>query len=454
MSSGDKTRAWRITRDCFLTILAAGLAGCSGTPISAERIAREHANQIGRLVAHTDEASQFPRLPAVASAADYVRFAVLNHRQVMAAYEEWRASVEAITPARSLPDPQFTLQPDITSGNTLAVMPGLMFDFMTRSKRAAMGREMAAGSEVAYRKYAAAVLKTAADVRKAWIELAYVNAALRLRADAVTQVNQALAVANASYSTGSGMATLDVQLGLFNRTAEVQSKIGALEDRRRQARVRFKAALGLAPEAADPSYPDFELRPTQLPSEPALWAAAERANPELATMRAMVDMAVADVEVARKSRTPDFGAGVMYDSMASPLPVRPNASVTLPIWRDKIAAIIAGAEAKRSAALARVEAERINLAAELAQMVYMVRESDRMIAFIDGTALPNLDHSLASAEAGYQSGMVAAGMIPETRLMAIDMRLERLDALREREAAVTDLLFMMAAVAPADAPLL
>jgi len=74
-----------------------------------------------------------------------------------------------------------------------------------------------------------------------------------------------------------------------------------------------------------------------------------------------------------------------------------------------------------------------------------------MLAYIDGTALPNLGRGLAFAEAGAQSGMAAPAMISETRLMAIDMRHERLDQLRQRELAAVDLALLTAAVAPADA---
>ncbi len=87
-------------------------------------------------------------------------------------------------------------------------------------------------------------------------------------------------------------------------------------------------------------------------------------------------------------------------------------------------------------------------------MLYMIRESDRMIAYLDGTALPNIDRIIASAEATYQTGMSGPAMIPDTRLMALNMRLERLAALREREIAATDLQVMTADVVPADSPLL
>jgi outer membrane protein TolC len=158
--------------------------------------------------------------------------------------------------------------------------------------------------------------------------------------------------------------------------------------------------------------------------------------------------------VARKAGTPDFTLGAMADLKADPLMVRPTATVTLPIWREKIRSNIAAAEARRDAAVARVSAEQLNMAAELAQMLYMVSESDRMIEYIDKTALPNYERLIASIEAGYQAGMTGPGMIPETRVMALAMRLERAAALRDRENAVTDLLLMTADIAPAGAPLL
>lgn len=397
-----------------------------------------------------------PALPELADnsgADEYLRYAMLKHPAVTAAFYDWRAAVEAITPARSLPDPQLTFEADI-SDTLMTFMPGIMFDFMTPGKRAAMGREAAAASEVTYRNYATTVLRTAAAVRKAWIELAYVDEALRLREASIGAIDQSAAVNAAEYSTGRGMASLEAQVLFQNQAAQLRATIAALEDRRAAARTRFKSTLGLTPDETDPPWPRIALTETPLPTETELWRAVKSLNPELASMRAMVDMAIAAVEVAQKTRTPDFSLGVMSDLKADPLMVRPTGTLTLPIWRDKIAATIAAAEARRDAAVARLDAEQLNLAAELAQMLYMVRESERMITYIETTALPNLDRSIASAEAAYQSGMSGPSMIPQTRLMALGMRLERVDALRQRETAVTDLLLMVADVAPADIPLL
>lgn len=420
------------------------LAGCKTVPAAAERGARERIESVGRGLA--PGRVQLPVLSAESSPGDYVRFAVLNHPAVFAAYSDWRAAVESIAPARALPDPQLTFQADI-AGTLMSLMPGVMFDLMAPRKRATMGREAAAGSEVVYRNYLVTVVRIAADVRKAWIELAFIEETTRLRDASLASIGQSAEIAGAEYATGRGMTTLDSQIRTSGEADRIRSEIATLGDRLHSAQTQFKSALGLAPADADPFWPRFPLTPTVLPSEAELWARVQSANPDLGKMRAMVEMAVAGEEIARNNRIPDFTAGLMADVKQAPWMWRPTATLTLPIWRGKIAGQMAVAKARREAAAANVDAERLNMAAELARMLFMVREADRMIAFIDHTALPNLDHTLASAAAAFQSGMGTPTMIPEARYMASNMRIERLAALRERELAVTGLLLMTTDVA-------
>ena len=431
-------------------LLALVLAGCSVAPSIGEREADAHVERIGGTFR---PAGQKPVLPALAPdspPADYVRFAVLNHPSVEAAYDDWRASVAAIAPARALPDPQFTFQADVW--NTLmSFMPGLMFDFMASGKRSVMAGEASAESMVQYRAFVTSALTTAADARKAWIDLASVDETIRLREAALASLGQSSALAGADYATGRGMATLEAQVRLGNEIAKAGADLDTLRDRRASARTLLKSALGLGPADADPPWPTAALAPTTLPGEDELWRRAQASNPELARMRAMVEMAVAGVEVARRAATADFSLGAManvLDTQADPRMVRPVASITLPIWREKIAGNIAAAEGRSEAAGARERAAQIALAAELAQMLYTVHESDRMIAYIDRTGLPNLERIITSAEAGYQTGMSGATTIPDTRLMELDMALERVAALREREMAATDLSLLTADAAP------
>ena len=433
-------------------LMAAGavfFAGCASQPSRAEKSVRDDLHATGAALLREQGRPALPMLRADSPAGEFVRYAVLNHPAVLAAYYDWRARVEEIAPARSLPDPSLTFEADIAD-TLMTFMPGLMFDFMGPGKRAAMGREAIAAANVARRTYISTVVNTAAAAQKAWIDLVFTNEALQLRESSLGALERSIEIANIDYTTGRGMGTLSDQVRLTNDLGKMRSELATLTDRRTATRVRFKSVLGLAPADPDPAWPQAVLAPTPLPNEDELWHRASAANAELGQMRAMVEMAVAGVEVARKAGRPDFTLGLMADLKADPLMFRPTATLKLPIWREKIAATIAAAEARRDASIARVTAEQLNLAAELAQMLYMVREANRMIDYIDGTALPNFERAIMTAEAGYQSGMTSPAMIPETQLMALAMRLERAAALRDRETAVTDLMLLTADVAPAD----
>ncbi len=437
-----------------VTLVAALLmSGCVGA-LPSEQAAREQVARIGRqLPSLGAKSAALPRGQADSSFAEYARYAVLNHPAVAAGYQDWQAAVESIVPSRALPDPKFTFEADVAD-TLMTVMPGLMFDFMTPGKRTAMAQEATATSQIAYRAYVSAVLSVASEVRKSWIELAYVEEAIRLREASLAALTQAATVAEAEYSTGKGMATLENPIRIANAAARLRSELATLQDRLIAGRATFKATLGLLPTEGDPVWPHPVLVVTKLPSEEELWHRILSANPELARMRAMVDMAMANVAVARTAGTPDFSLGAMADLQASPLMVRPTAQISLPVWRGKIASILASAEARRDAAVARVMAEQLTMAAQLAQMLYMVRESDRMIAYLDDTALPGNERVVATVEAGYQSGMTGLAMIPETKLMSLGMLLERAAALRDRETAVNGLLLMVSDVGLADSPLL
>ena len=138
------------------------LAGCRTIAPAPERAARDHLAAVGHELPPAQ--ARLPMPGAESQPAEYVRFALLKHPAVFAAYSEWRAAVESIAPARALPDPQITFQADI-AGTVTSLMPGVMFDLMVPGKRAAMAREATAASEVAYREYVGTVVRTAADVR-------------------------------------------------------------------------------------------------------------------------------------------------------------------------------------------------------------------------------------------------------------------------------------------------
>ena len=380
--------------------------------------------------------------------ADYVRFSLLHHPAVAAARHDWEAAQHSVIPAKSLPDPQLTFQADIAS-TVMSLMPGVMLELMGAGKRAAMGREAEAALAVARAQYSGTLVRVAAETRRALVELAYLDAAVALREAAADTAEQRAQLAASTYAAGRGMdASLGAQLEAADTAERFRSEAAELIVRRVAARASLKSALGLPPEAVDPAWPRHHLSATPLPSADELWQRVQSANPDLARMRAMVEMAVAGVAVARRGGSPDFAVGIMTDIKAAPWMWRPSATMTLPVWRTKIRETIAAAEARRESAAARVSAEQLDIAAALARMLAMVAEADRMIGYLDQSALSSIAQQRRTAESVYRTGAGSAAMVLEASAMELAMQSERLAALREREFAVIDLLAMTAGVAP------
>ncbi len=414
----------------ILTFLGSTLVGASKNEVAP----RNEAPSAPLPVLTTDSAPE-----------DFVRFALMNHPAVSAAWQDWRAARHSIAPSKALPDPQLTFQADIAS-TIMSLMPGVMFELMGSGKRAAMGREAEAGATVARAQYSVTLVRVAAETRRALLELAYLDEAVALRHAAVAAAEQREQLAASEYATGRGMdASLSAQVQAANTAARLRSEAAALDERRSAARARLKAALGLQAGAPDPAWPRHHLSATPLPAADELWQRVQSANPDLARMRAMVEMTVAGIEVARRGGSPDFTVGLMTDVKAAPWMWRPTATMTLPIWRTKIRETIAAAEARHDAAVARLSAEQLDMAAELARMLAMVREADRMIEYLDRSALPSVQRQRFAAESGYRTGGTGAAMIVESGAMELAMQAERLAALRERELAVVDLLAMATA---------
>src|SRR4029077_15378023 len=122
----------------------------------------------------------------------------------------------------------------------------------------------------------------------------------------------------------------------------------------------------------------FESTPADLTADKLL-ADALAQNNRLRAMEAEVRAAEASIILARKARIPDSSVGVMADVKMSPTLYRPVATVSLPIWRDKIAAQIAEAQANKRSAEARLSGEQIALAVHCAEKSYVSREASRTL---------------------------------------------------------------------------
>jgi len=427
------------------------LAGCVGVRTEGEKRAQRDQELVGRTYRPSGERPALPKLGTNALLHDFLLFAMLNQPQVEAAYYDWAASVRRITVERSLPDPRLTFQSDIAD-TVMSLMPGLMMDFPGPGKLKAAAGVATAESEARYFVFENAMLQTAFALKKSYYELHFLDAKVSVNRETLQLVEQIEKLARTQNEVGK--VTLQDVLRAQIEQERITTEINNLEDSRNPLLAQFKAALGMKAEDAAPPMPHkFESTPLDLTSD-GLWATALTRNPRLKAMEAEVRRADASIRLAYKARVPDFNVGVEVDAKASPIFVTPQLGVTLPIWRDKIAAQIAEAQAGKRASEARLSAEQIALAVEFAEKSFMFREATRNLELLTERLLPKARQSLEVAQSGYVSGKVDFLNLLDAERTLLGFQLSEVEARVQRELALAELSLLILGTPPANAPVL
>jgi len=434
-----------------MLLLALALAGCRGVPTRGEREARQQMGTIKSAYRSNDRQPALPALTTNSPLGDLLTYALLNQPQVEAAYYDWVSSVENITVARSLPDPQFTFQMYIQNLIT-SVMPGLMAQIPWPGKLRVQAEAATAESRAKYFSFESAVLQAAYDVKQDYYRLWFLDQKIQVDREMLRLLSELERIARAQNDVGQ-VTLQDVyraQIEMDRLTTEIAN----LEDSRQPLEAQFKAALGLKHDQPDPPLPArFESTALDLSPEQILDTAFAR-NPQFKALEAEVRQAQASVDLARKSKLPDVTIGSSVDVKQNPWLYWPQATVTLPIWRDKIAAQIAGAQAGRRAAQARLTASQLNLTAEFAQKSYDYREVTRNLDLLREQLIPKARRSLEIARAAYLAGKTDFFNLLDAERSLLEFRLSEIDARIQRELTLSELSLLIAGVPPANAPLL
>jgi outer membrane protein, heavy metal efflux system len=427
------------------------LAGCRGVPAPGEKEARHDLGAVTGQYRPGNRPPVLPDLTEDSSLSNYLAFAVLNSPKVEAAFYDWSASVENITVTRSLPDPQLTFQAYIQDIIT-SLMPGFAWNIPGPGKLKAKGREAAAGSEGKYFAFESTVLQAALNLKSAYYQLGLLNEQLRLKHESLALLDRQESAVRAKITTGG--ATLPDVLRVQSEYDRAQTQLASLEDSRNSRLADFKAALGLSPgQPAPPAPAHFETGGEKIDADELLRAAFER-NPELKAMEADVRAAEAGMAAAYKERVPDFNLALSADVKASPWLYWPQAGMTLPVWRDKLAAEVAQAKANELAARSRLKAGQIDLAVNFAEKAFAYRETSRNLALIEDKLVPTANQSLEIVRAGYRAGTMDFSTMTDAERAILDLKLEAAQARTDREIALAELSIMVAGLPPANAPLL
>ena len=437
----------------FIFALATLFGGCGIFAPDSEKSANERRSEVGAQFRPAGVKPVLPELKDGSPFEDYLRYALLNSPEVEQAYYEWASAVYTITVARSLPDPRLTFQMDIQGGFIPSLTPGINFDIPGPGKLATAAEIAAAASGIKFQVLTGKVLSSALALERACWELQFLDAKMKSLKGSRELLSEIEAQARSLNATGK--ATVQDILRAQIEQERLKTEIDNLEEAKAPLLEKFKASLGLKPgEAAPPpplSVPEF---PTDASMADKLLDEALKNNPDLKAIEAEIKQAEGSLSMARKANIPDFNFGGQLDALAAPVIFRPMAGMTLPIWREKIAAGIAAAQAVKQASESKLSAAQIALAVQCAEKRYLTKEALRNLETLRLRLIPKAKLALDAAKLAYSSNGVDFLTLLEAERSLLNFDIEEAAANLQRNVSTAELALTLAGRLPEEAEFL
>ncbi len=427
------------TKVCFWLIAAMVLimAGCA--PREEHKAFREFDHIQQQIYSGSIEVATKKRpgdeLSAEPSLSNCLAYAAAHNPELQAAFSRYKAALEAVAPARTLPDPRFTYRYFIQEVET-RVGPqqqsfGLAQTFPWFGKLQASGDIALEKAKAQGQAFEAAKLKLFYQVKHAYYEYYYLARAISVTKENVELMRYIEQVVRTKYKVAAAghqdVIRAQVEQG------KLEDRLRALQGLRSPIMAKLNAALN-RPAGAELPWP------TEVPQEEKIEASDEQiltwlgeANPELKALDYQIAAQKKAVELAGKDYFPDITLGVDYIDTAEALmsgtpdsgkdPVVVMASVNLPIWHDKYQANQRRARASYLAALKERLGVENALASEVHLALYEFRDAQRKINLYRDSLIPKAEQSLKVTQAAFMADKASFLDLIDAERMLLEFQL-------------------------------
>jgi outer membrane protein, heavy metal efflux system len=417
----------------FLYGLLIGLvvwAGCSSHP------AQQEFDRVSRQYRPKDNKPELPLLTEESALSDFATYALYNNPRVEAAFYDWKASIENITVAHALPAPKLTLGAELQNG-VKAFLPGISAEIPWPKKTALQAEQVSAEAQTKRYLFEEEILKTVFTVSQIYYEGYLLKEQLRLARVNLDLWDKQITWTQLNLGTGSLNAE---ELTLTqNEQARMRNELTSLEDSCRLWLARWQAALGIKPTESAPPVPVWQMPATIAIKDTDLLETALTNNVRLKALSAELKQAETALNLAKQENFPDMMVSAKTDTKKDPFWWMPELTLTLPIWRQKINAQIAAAQAQTKQNQAMLSAEQIDLAVVVAEKTFMWREINREINVLSNILMPNMEFRIRRLETGYTNGTINFMDWVNAQHERMDLQNQYLKAVAQRAILFTEI---------------
>lgn len=358
---------------------------------------------------------------------ELIRAAYRESPELRAAYHRWRATLEQVPQAESLPDPVLGYGYFIERMETRQV-------FRVEQMIPGWGKRGLRGSvaEEAARVTSESLEAAAADVRLRVIQAAsgYVLATQTVGRieENLELVEQLHAVARQRYRAGDA-SQADV-LRLESEADSLRFELKSWQERIEPLRAEVNAVLGRPPEASLPLAEGMPPLPVNPEVESGRIEEGVARNPDLRVAEAEIRRTERAADLARRDSTPDLMVGMEYmdNRGMAPDEVMAMVSVSIPVWQGRY-------RAQRREAVSDLRAARQNREglfsqrkAEARMALYRTQDAIRQVDLFADSLLPRARQTLEILQTDYQGGNASFLDLIEAQRKVLELELGWLKA--------------------------
>lgn len=433
----------RLATAAAVTIASLLLLGCGHDPLPEfERLSSAETGYYSSVIEPPPEGQVV--LGDESTLNDVVAYAAQNSPGLVASFNRYKAAMEQIPQARSLPDPRFLyrywiVEPMMLDGSVRNVFE-LSQEFPWFEKLILRGDVAAREAQAAFKKFQAEKLALRARVVEAYFEYYYLHQSQAINDESLRQLSSVEGIVSARSATGGAQADL---LRTQVEIARLRNEVETIRDMLPPAQAKLNALLNRPTDAPlpRPQVARFERMDVDAAGLAALLAAH---NPELAGMGVEIQKQAKEIELAKKEYLPDIMLGFEYDQMVpnAGSDENPNdqkalmASLNIPIWHEKYAAGVRQARYRYLAAVADKLQKTNDLSVELKEAIFSLRNAQRKIDLYGQSLLPRARQTLSSVRSTYQTGGGDFADMIESHRVLLDFELSVRRAEADRHIAM------------------
>ncbi len=392
--------------------------------------------------------------------AQYSAYAAAHNPQLQAAFARYKAALEAIAPARTLPDPRLSYRYFIQEVET-RVGPqrqgfGLAQTFPWFGKLEARGDIALEKAQAQGQLFQAAKLKLFYQVKQTYYEYYYLARAISVTKENIVLMDQLQELAQTKYKVGTA-AYSDV-----NRAQVEQGKLAdqlrSLEDLRKPIVAKLNAALNRSPTAPLPWPKAVVLEEKIDATDEQVFSWLREANPQLKALDHQIAAEKRAIELAGKDYFPDITLGVDYIDTAGALmagtpdsskdPVVAMLSVNVPIWYEKYRANERQAQARYQAALKAKLGQENTLNSDVQMALFKLRDAQRKINLYRDSLIPKTNQVLRASTMAFTAGKADFLDLIDTERELLHFQLSHERALANHAQQVAEVEMLIGRVLP------